>query len=138
MHKCVLLIATMLSVLSPNIARAQNNDDVKIEVGDYAPDLEAKEWIFAPGEEHVPSLAVLRGLVVVVFFWVSWHEGGDAVLKFVNQFEHNQGLGKTRGVYTIGLTTANRKTTKPLLEKHKVFFPVGVKAREMAEEYSPT
>jgi len=103
-------------------------------VGDYAPSIEAKEWINVEKEEDTPSLVELRGMVVVLFFWVSWHEGAEHLLPVVNMLSYNPKFGRTRGVYTIGATDADRKATQPLIEDAKIFFPVAVES-DAAKEY---
>ncbi len=140
-----LLIAAGMGMLLANVAFAQRSrgpggrsegrqDDEGLQVGDYAPSIEGKEWLNVERAEDRPSLIELRGMVVVIFFWVSWHEGGEYLLPIVNMLSYNPRLGRTGGVYTIGVTDADRKVTQPLMEKAKIFFPVAVESKA-AEEY---
>jgi hypothetical protein len=131
--RTTMILAWCLSLASAGVAQAQNNDDDKLKVGDYAPDLEAEDWINVESKLDVPSLAEMRGLVVVVFFWVSSHSGGEAVLPNVTQFENSE-IGKTSGVYSIGLTDATRKVTERIQQQAMAFFPIGTKSKS-AEEY---
>lgn len=126
------IIALCLLALVPGFAQAQTQERGP-KVGDFAPDIEAKEWILDAGAE-VPSLSELRGLVVVLVFWVSWHDGAAVVLPYINMYANNPGIGTTGGIVTIGLTDADRKTTEPLVKSNKVFFPVGCGSKG-AEEY---
>jgi len=92
-----------------------------IPVGATAPELTAKEWI---NVDEPLTLSKLHGMVVVLYFWVSFHEGGERLIGFVNAVETNPNLGRKRGVAVIGVTDADRKRTQPMLDKEKIFFPV--------------
>jgi tetratricopeptide (TPR) repeat protein len=131
-----LVVTALFGILFTSVAWAQRQDDDEegVEVGDYAPDIEAKQWLNVERAVDIPSLVELRGMVVVVFFWASWHEGGEHLLPYVNMLEYNPQIGRTGGVYFIGVTDADRKATQPLIEEAKVFFPVGVESKS-AEEY---
>jgi tetratricopeptide (TPR) repeat protein len=138
------LAAALIGVLLVNVAWAQRtrggsrargqDTDEGLQVGDYAPSIEAKEWLNVEREGDVPSLTELRGMVVVLFFWVSWHDGGEHLLPYVNMIANSPRMGRAGGVYMIGVTDANRRTTQPLIEEAKVFFPVAVES-DAAEEY---
>ncbi len=101
-----------------------------LDKGAWAPDLEAKEWY---NTDEAVSLNQLRGMTVVVFFWVSFHEGGEHVIPLMNLL--NSSLGRTRGVYIIGITDGDRTRVEAMLKKQKVFFPVGLEAKKMFDEY---
>lgn len=107
----------------------ENEKDSGPEKGSYAPDIEAKEWI---NTDEPISLSEMRGMSVVLFFWVSWHEGGESILPLMNLV--NSAIGRSRGVYMIGLTDATKARIADTLKKEKVFFPVGVESKS-AEEY---
>ena len=134
MMRNTFLIVAGLGLLLANVARAQNREDEGLAVGDYAASIEAKEWINVDSKDDPPSLAELRGMVVVLFFWVSWHEGGEALLPYVNMFSYSPQIGRAGGVYTIGITNAQRKETQPLIDEAKIFFPVACES-ESAQEY---
>jgi tetratricopeptide (TPR) repeat protein len=123
--------ALVLLLQSAAGARGQNNQELGPKVGEYGPDVEAKEWILLQEGDEVPSLSQLRGLVVVLVFWVSWHDGGEIVMPYVTLLAEG---GAQQGVFTIGLTDADRKTTEPLIRKSKAFFPVGTRS-QAAEQY---
>jgi hypothetical protein len=132
----LLILAAGIGILFPNVAWSQSRDDEEegIQVGDYAPDIEAKEWLNVERKADVPSLVELRGMVVVLFFWVSWHEGGERLLPHVNVLAHNSRIGEAGGAYIIGITDADRKATQSVIDEAKVFFPVGLESKS-AEEY---
>lgn len=116
-------IALILSIVSGAVAQ--------ISPGSTAPAIDAKEWINA---EQPLALNDVRGLVVVVYFWVSFHEGGEQVIGFLSALESNPRLGRSRGVMVIGLTEADKSRAEGMLKKQKTFFPVGV-ASDAAKKY---
>jgi hypothetical protein len=124
-----IALALVGSILWTGVARAQQQEQGP-KVGEYAPDFEAKEWIIDEGDE-VPSLAALRGMVVVVVFWVSWHDGGEVLMPYINEASSRfAGFG----IMVVGLTDADAKVTKPLVHGAKAFWPVGCRSQS-AKEY---
>jgi TolA-binding protein/peroxiredoxin len=124
--RTALIFPVLLVLLCTHVARAD------LEAGTYAPDIEAKEWI---NSDEPISLAEYRGMTVVLFFWVSWHPGGESVLPLMNLL--NSQYGRSQGVFIIGLTDADRERVEEMLKDQKVYFPVGVKS-ETYEEYEIT
>ena len=129
-----LIVAAGVGLLLPGICLAQNRDEEGLQVGDYAVSVEGAEWINVETDADTPSLHELRGMVVVLFFWVSWHGGGEAMLPYVNMFSYDRQIGRAGGVFTIGVTDADRRVTQPLVDDAKIFFPVALES-EAAEEY---
>ncbi len=103
-----------------------------LEKGTYAPDIEAKDW---KNTDEPLSLHELRGMVVLLFFWVSWHKGGEHVMPMMNFI--NSKFGRSQGVFLIGLTDADRTRVDKMLEKERVLFPVGMESKSY-EEYKLT
>lgn len=110
-------IVLCLAVLAVPVASGQ------IPVGAKAPELKAGEWI---NVDDPMKLSDLKGMVVVLYFWVSFHSGGERLIGYMTAIESNPGLGRRQGVAVIGVTDADRKRTEPTLNKEKVFFPVAV------------
>ncbi len=106
------------------------------KVGSYAPDVEAKEWLNTDGGQPI-SLAECRGMVVVLCCWVTWHPGGERVMPLMAEI-HNSAYGKQMGVFLIGITDAERKRVEEMLQKEKVFFPIGTEAKKTFEDYKLT
>lgn len=131
-----------IAVLAGALAGAvlgQDPREEKIKVGDWAPDLEAKEWINASGTlsgDEIPSLREYRGLVTVIVFWVSHHEGGRYILPYLNVADYGGRFGGS-GLAFVGVTDADRKRTEGWLRESKVFFPVGCESKA-AEDYGIT
>lgn len=114
--RCVTLLLGLMAPVAG--ARAE------LPVGAPAPEIQAAEWL---NVDEPLSLSRLNGLVVVLYFWVSFHEGGEQQIGLVNAIENNRALGRRSGVAVIGLTDADRQRVEPMLAKEKVFFPVGVR-----------
>ncbi|TWT40350.1 thiol-disulfide oxidoreductase [Phycisphaerae bacterium RAS1] len=123
----IVLAMVVAGFLSSAAARAD------LKEGTIAPDIEAKEWL---NTDEPVSLSDLRGMVVVLFFWVGWHDAGEAILPLVNQLDNTRGMGRSAGVYTIGITEADKKRTGPVIEKNKVFFPIALESKSV-KEYEP-
>lgn len=138
-------ILWLMAVLACGPAMAQENQndglntrDDKVEVGSYAPDVEAEVWINSDGDlprEKVPTLTELRGMVVVLYFWVSFHDGGEAALPELNQIDANTSL--RTGVQIIGLSSGDRAAIEPQIKRNKVRFPVGLSSKT-ADDYKIT
>lgn len=126
-HWKLVVGVLLMGLTAPFAARAD------LKEGTIAPDIEAKEWL---NTDEGVSLSDLRGMVVVLFFWVGWHDGGEAILPLVNQLDNAPGLGRSAGIYTIGVTEADKKRTAPIIEKHKVFFPIALESKSV-KEYEP-
>lgn len=111
------VLALSLALHAAHAARAD------LPAGALAPELNAAEWLNA---DQSVKLAELKGMVVVLYFWVTFHEGGQQALGLISSIESHPAIGRKRGVYVIALTDADRKRTQQTLEQEKIFFPVGV------------
>lgn len=107
-----------------NLARAD------LDKGDYAPDIEAKEWM---NTDEPISIIELRGMVVIVFFWVSWSPGGEEVMPLMSLL--NSKFGRSRGVFLLAVTDSDRKRVEEMLKKQIAQFPVGLEAQQAFEDY---
>ncbi|MEW6251987.1 MAG: redoxin domain-containing protein [Planctomycetota bacterium] len=116
-----------VSILGAGLARAD------LKTGTYAPDIEAKAWANTDGGQPV-SLAELRGMVVVLFFWSTWDEIGEHIMPIMTLLGSKR-LGQGNGVFVMGLTDAEQKRVEEMLKKQKVFFPVGFEARKSFEDF---
>jgi peroxiredoxin len=114
----------LLGVWRGSLARAD------IEPGKYAPDIEAKDWLNSEGPV---SLKDMRGLVVVLYFWVSFHEAGEVFIESVNILHNHRVLGRNRGVMVIGVTDADRKRIEPVITREKATFPVALESESYKE-----
>jgi hypothetical protein len=98
-----------------------------LDKGTAAPDFEATEWL---NTDEPVSLAELRGMTVVAFFWQG-HQKIEIVLPLLNLL--NSKIGRSRGMYLVGVTDGDRKMVEPLLKKELVFFPVALESKSAAE-----
>ena len=101
-----------------------------LEEGQYAPDLEAEDWLNTEDGQPI-SLSNLKGMTIVLYFWVSWHEGGERFIPAVNQIEN---MAREHGVFTIGVTDADRSRIEDLIKEEHIFFPIALECKA-AEEY---
>ncbi len=134
-----VVLALAWAMLSVGTTSGQSPEDEKVKVGDWAPDLEAKVWINAAGTLSAadePSLREYRGLVTVIVFWVSHHEGGRYLLPYINVADYGGRFGGS-GLTFVGVTDADRKRTEDWLRESKIFFPVGCESNA-AEDYGIT
>lgn len=104
----------------------------ELSKGTYAPDVEAREWL---NTSEPVSLKEVRGMVVLLFFWVSWHEGGEYVMPLMNLI--NSKVLRTNGIYIMGLTDSDRARVEDMLKKQKVFFPIALESKSY-EDYEIT
>lgn len=100
-----------------------------LEKGDWAPDIEAKEWV---NTDEPITLYECRGMVVVLFFWVTWERDAEDVLPLMNLV--NSEFGRSQGVFMVGLTDAERSRVQEMLEEERVLFPVGTESKSY-EDY---
>lgn len=126
---------SMLTALMAVLATAQLARGQDLEIGATAPALEGTNWMNLEGDPY--SMVELRGLVVVLYFFVSFHGAGEALLPFTNLVENNPSFGKTAGVMIIGVTDAKRDAVERALMENKVLFPVVFESKA-AEEYKIT
>lgn len=127
--KTAMILALSVAFFLGGVVRAD------LPVGSYAPDIEAKEWINSTNNEPV-SLKELKGLVVVLYFWVSFHEGGKRGMNLMNIVEGNPGLGRRRGVYVMGVTDADKAAVQKTILDEKVGWTVAC-GSEAYKEYRP-
>src|SRR5438552_14553447 len=73
-------------------------------------------------------------MVVVLYFWVSYHPGGEYTFPLMTIVENNANLGRERGVFLMGVTDSDASRVRPLLEKEKCFIPVACESKS-GEEY---
>ncbi|HMQ16952.1 MAG TPA: redoxin domain-containing protein [Phycisphaerae bacterium] len=124
-------MALLLPVLLGCVLAGTRPALADLEKGTYAPDLEAKDWY---NTEESLSLKDMRGLVVVLYFWVSWHRGGEVAMKEINIVHNHRVLGRNMGVMAIGVTDAARSQVERTLKEEKATFPVALECKAY-EEY---
>jgi len=129
--RTTLLALACVGILAAAPARGQS-DDKELKVGDYAPAIEGAAWI-GVRDQNAPSMSELRGMIVVLFFWVSFHEGGEAFMPLINQVQHHPAFGKRAGVAMIGVTDAERKAVEKEVLDNKITFPVACESKAHQE-----
>ncbi|MEK7270933.1 MAG: redoxin domain-containing protein [Planctomycetota bacterium] len=90
------------------------------QVGDSAPEIDAKEFLNAGGPV---TLEGLRGKIVVVEFWATWCPPCRASIPHLNAlYERN----KEKGVVVIGLSNEPAEKVKPFAAKIGMKYCVGI------------
>lgn len=117
------LILAATAMTTPTVQAA-------LKEGTLGPDIEGKEWL---NSDRPISIAELRGMVVVLYFWVSFHEGGQAIMPDMTLVDNNEQFGRPAGVYVIGVTDADRKRVEESVTKAKAFFPVVLESKSYKE-----
>lgn len=131
-YSVTLLLTLGLMVVGSATAMAQE----KAKVGDWAPDFSAENWLNVDASvgEDSPSLIRYRGLIVVLFYWTSSHDGGKEILPYMNLVAQ-QDFGTSAGVVMVGLTDADDRATQSLLQETMIRFPVGTGSKSAKERY---
>jgi len=124
-----LIIVAVAGLLLSGTVRAD------LEIGTYAPDLEAGDWLNTDGQSI--SLSELRGMVVVLFFWATHHQAGEAAMGGINMIENHPQFGRYAGVFLIGVTESDRKRVEDMVKEKRYFFPIALECRA-AREYRIT
>jgi len=129
MRPLLTVVLAAALALSP-VARAD------LEVGTFAPDLEARDWLNTDGRPL--SLAELRGMTVVLYFWASWADASKQLLPLINELENSWLLGRKSGVFVIGVTESDRRRVEDSVVKaERIFFPIALEC-SAAKEYKIT
>ncbi len=124
-----MVFAVLVSLAAVGVTRAE------VEEGEIAPDIEAKEWLNLDyiGATEGPSLADLRGMIVVLYFWDSFNEFGERILPQIATIEGNDRIGRQRGVFILGVCKADRERIEEGVRKNKIFFPVALESDAQKE-----
>lgn len=123
-QKRIAAAAVTIALLASPWARAE------LKEGTVAPDIDAKGWI---NTDRPVSLAELRGMIVVLFFWESFSANGEATMPLMTLVDNNENTGRQAGVFVMGVTEADRKRTEEPIKKAKIFFPIAVESKARQE-----
>ena len=106
-------------------------DETKVKVGQQAPEIKARKWF---NTQVAPSLAMLRGRIVVVEFWATWCPPCRKSIPHLNAL-HNR--YKDKGVVILGLSDEGADKVQPFIrEMNKtekdMEYPVGAGSKDLA------
>ncbi len=99
-----------------------------LRLGTTPPEVSAKDWINA---DAAPTLAALKGKVVVVAFWSPAQGGSTQAVQALNKL-HDDYHGK--GLTILSLTTERRAIVDNFLRRTKVKFAIGADTK-LATDY---
>jgi tetratricopeptide (TPR) repeat protein len=89
--------------------------------GTDAPEIRGSEWF---NTDSPITMADSKGLVVILYFWVSFHDGGEAAIGELNSIDNHHAMGRGAGVMVLGVTEAEKEQAESMLREQKVSFPV--------------
>ncbi len=95
------------------------------KTGSVAPEISVKEWINLKG---MPTLASLRGKVVVVEFWATWCGPCIEGIPHLNKLQY-QYAGKD--FQLLSLVQEGHKTMDKFLARNQVDYPIGLESNSL-------
>lgn len=95
------------------------------QVGQAAPEISAKEWI---NPSKLPTLAALRGKVVLVDFWATWCTSCVTGIPHLNELQHKYAGKKFQ---LLSFVREGHPTMDPFLLKHSINYPIGLESRSL-------
>ncbi len=100
-------------------------------IGEPAPEISAKEWI---NLVHPPTLATLRGKVVVVEFWATWCGPCVESIPRLNELLHKYA---GRNFQLLSFAEEGHQTMDKFLSKRRIEYPIGLESPSL-EDYGVT
>jgi thiol-disulfide isomerase/thioredoxin len=92
------------------------------KVGEIAPEISVKEWI---NFQKLPTLASLRGKIVVVDFWASWCIPCIVCIPHLNELAHKY---SGENFQLLSLVQEGHQTMNPFMTNHQVDYPIGLES----------
>jgi len=115
----------------PSLAAPRHAEPMP-KVGAVAPEIAAKDWLKAT---NAPTLASLRGKVVLVDFWATWCGPCVAGIPELNELQGKYGA---RGFKIISFTGQNRPGVEEFSQRTPMDYTVGLESDDTFDRYGVT
>jgi len=102
------------------------------EVGTLAPEISAKEWLNNP---NVPTLASMRGKVVLVEFWATWCGPCVQGIPHLNDVQNKYA---DKGFTLLSFTEQSRRGIEEFAKLYKMTYAVGLESQDTFDRYGVT
>ena len=97
------------------------------KIGEGAPEISAKEWI---NSKKPPTLADLRGKVVVVDFWATWCGPCVEGIPHLNELQRKY---SGKNFQLLSFVEEGHQTMDPFLIKRHVEYPIGLESSSLID-----
>jgi thiol-disulfide isomerase/thioredoxin len=101
-------------------------------VGTLAPEISAKEWLNNP---NVPTLASMRGKVVLVEFWATWCGPCVQGIPHLNDVQNKYA---DKGFTLLSFTEQSRRGIEEFAKLYKMTYAVGLESQDTFDRYGVT
>jgi thiol-disulfide isomerase/thioredoxin len=99
------------------------------KVGTLAPEISAKDWL---NQSNNPTLAALRGQVVLVEFWATWCGPCLECIPHLNELQKKYGR---QGFKIFGFTEQNRPGIEKFVQRTPMNYAIGLESDETFDRY---
>ncbi|MES1180403.1 MAG: TlpA disulfide reductase family protein, partial [Verrucomicrobiota bacterium] len=101
------------------------------KVGEVAPEISAKEWI---NLKKTPTLADLRGKVIIVDFWATWCGPCIECIPHLNELQRKY---SGKNFQLLSFVAEGHQTMDSFLTKRQIEYPIGLESSSL-ESYGIT
>jgi thiol-disulfide isomerase/thioredoxin len=99
------------------------------QVGTVAPEIKVKDWL---NEESAPTLAALRGKVVLVEFWATWCGPCVSSIPHLNELQKKYA---SQGFRILSFTEQNQPGIEKFIQRTPMNYAIGLESGEAFDRY---